>query len=100
MMYIPYQLIQALYRTHSNGLYKEIKCLTVSLDLQTLKSLLMSDYQISCNSSKLCSETCHMLGVNKLVAHLHYIRHQDSHEVNDKLRIQGAQRCHITDEFQ
>jgi hypothetical protein len=44
--------------------------------LPTLKSSLMSDYQISCNSSKLCSETCHMLGVNKLVAHLHYIRYQ------------------------
>jgi hypothetical protein len=60
----------------------------------------MSDYQISCNSSKLCSETCHMLGVNKLVAHLHYIGYQDSREVNDKLCIQGAQRCHIADEFQ
>jgi hypothetical protein len=31
---------------------------------------------------------------------LHYIGYQDSREVNDKLCIQGAQRCHIADEFQ
>lgn len=40
------------------GVYEETKCLTVGLMLQTVKSLLMPGYQISCSSSKLCNEAC------------------------------------------